>query len=71
MQTVSELDAKHTDANILLVAHSGTMAALRANFLQIDFGEHNISEAYPHDYVGLFTLKHGVVQSFNEYVKPA
>lgn len=67
VRTVAELDAKHTDANILLVAHSGTMAALRASFLQTDFGEHNISEAYPHDYVGVFTMEQGKVASFDEF----
>lgn len=66
LQTVNDLDDKHTDDNLLLVAHSGVMAALRASFLNTDFGEHNISEAYPHDYVGVFTFKQGKVASFDE-----
>jgi broad specificity phosphatase PhoE len=66
LKTVNDIDAHHTDKNILLVAHSGVMAALRASFLNTDFGEHNISEAYPHDYVGVFTLENNKVASFEE-----
>ncbi len=65
--TVNELDAAHTDAVLLLICHSGVMAALRAGHIGQDFGEHNISEAYPHDYVGLFTVADGAVASFEEY----
>jgi len=67
LKTVTDIDAQHTDENILLVAHSGVMAALRASFLNTDFGEHNISEAYAHDYVGMFTLIDGKVTSFKEF----
>lgn len=66
LQTVNELDGLHTDENLLLVAHSGVMAALRASFIGQDFGAHNISEAYPHDYIGVFTLGQGKVASFDE-----
>jgi broad specificity phosphatase PhoE len=66
LQTVNNLDNTHNNENIVLVAHSGVMAALRASFLDTDFGEHNISEAYPHDYVGVFTLDQGKVTSFDE-----
>jgi hypothetical protein len=51
----------------VLVCHSGVMAALRASHIGQDFGEHNISEAYPHDYVGVFTFADGAVASFNEF----
>lgn len=67
-QTIGELDDAHTDASILLVCHSGVMAALRASHIGQDFGEHNISEAYPHDYVGVFTFEGGIVTSFEEYL---
>lgn len=67
LQTVNELDAQFTDSKLLLVAHSGVMAALRASHIGQDFGEHNISEAYPHDYVGVFTLEDGKVASFEEF----
>ncbi len=63
-QTVDELNRLHTDAVIVLVCHSGAMAALRAGHIGQDFGEHNISEAYPHDYVGKFTFGNGAVTSF-------
>jgi broad specificity phosphatase PhoE len=66
-QTIDELNRQHTDAVIVLVCHSGVMAALRASHIGQDFGEHNISEAYPHDYVGTFTFIDGVVTSFKEF----
>lgn len=65
-QTVGELDKQHQNASILLVCHSGVMAALRASHIGQDFGEHNISEAYPHDYVGKFTYQDNAVTSFEE-----
>lgn len=64
---IDELNKKHKHANIVLVCHSGVIAALRAGHIGQDFGEHNISEAYPHDYVGIFTFKNGIVISFEEY----
>lgn len=66
-QTIDELDKQHKDAVIVLVCHSGVMAALRASHIGQDFGQHNISEAYPHDYVGKFTFASGVVTSFEEF----
>lgn len=65
-QTVDELNKKHKDTVVVLVCHSGVMAALRASHIGQDFGEHNISEAYPHDYIGKFTFADGVVASFEE-----
>lgn len=67
-ETISQLDNSHTDANILLVCHSGVMAALKASHIGQDFGEHNISEAYPHEFVGKFTFTNGAVTSFEEFV---
>jgi broad specificity phosphatase PhoE len=66
-KTIDELNKIHTDKTIVLVCHSGVMAALKASHIGQDFGEHNISEAYPHDYVGVFTLADGVVNSFKEF----
>lgn len=66
-QTVEELNRQHADKSVLLVCHSGVMAALKASHIGQDFGEHNISEAYPHDYVGVFTYANGAVQSFEEF----
>jgi broad specificity phosphatase PhoE len=66
-KTIEDLNTKHANANIVLVCHSGVMAALRASHIGQDFGEHNISEAYPHDYVGVFTFADGAVASFNEF----
>lgn len=66
-KTLNELNDTHTDATILLVCHSGVMAAIRASHIGQDFGEHNISEAYSHDYVGVFTLANGEVATFEEF----
>ena len=63
---VAAIDAAHNDASLLLVCHSGDMAALRAGHIGQDFGEHNISEAYPHDYVGKFNFADGAVTAFDE-----
>lgn len=67
-QTIDELNRKHQNASIVLVCHSGVMAALRAHHIGQDFGEHNISEAYPHDYVGVFTFADNAVLSFEEFL---
>jgi broad specificity phosphatase PhoE len=67
-RTINTLDSEYTDKNILLVCHSGVMAAIKASHIGQDFGEHNISEAYAHDYVGVFTLANGEVASFEEFV---
>jgi broad specificity phosphatase PhoE len=66
-RTLDELNKRHKDAAIVLVCHSGVMAALRASHIGQDFGEHNISEAYPHDYVAKFTFADGIVTGFEEF----
>jgi broad specificity phosphatase PhoE len=65
--TLQELDTRHKDAHILLVCHSGVMAAIRASHIGQDFGAHNISEAYAHDYVAVFTMNGDSVASFEEF----
>lgn len=64
---LQEIDERHEDATIALVCHSGVMAALRASHIGQDFGEHNISEGYAHDYVGKFAFVNGVVADFEEF----
>lgn len=66
-QTIAEIDAQHQDATLLIVAHSGVMAALNAGHQGIDFGQHNISEAYPHEFIGKFTYGNGEITSFQEF----
>jgi broad specificity phosphatase PhoE len=66
-QTIEDLNNQYEDAVLALICHSGVMAALRASHIGQDFGEHNISEAYPHDYVGKFTFADGVVTGFEEF----
>ena len=67
-QAINQLNEAHTNATIILVCHSGVMAALRASHIGQDFGEHNISEAYPHEFVGKFTFENNAVTSFEEFV---
>lgn len=64
LQAVNDLNSKYANANIAIVAHSGVMAALNASYLGRDFGEHNISEAYLHDFVGVFTVANNKIASF-------
>jgi probable phosphoglycerate mutase len=66
LATINELNDTHTNATIVIVAHSGVMAALRSLFIGQDFGAHNISEAYPHEYVGKFTVADNMIASFDE-----
>lgn len=67
-QTISKLNSTHIDATIVLVCHSGVIAAVRASHIGQDFGAHNISEGYAHDYVGVFTFADGEVVSFEEFL---
>lgn len=67
LAAVHDIDCRHTDATIAIVAHSGVMAALNARYLGHDFGQHNISEAYPHDYVGIMAMANGNVASFEKF----
>ncbi len=66
--TIGELNKVNSGKTILLVCHSGVIAALKASHIGQDFGEHNISEAYPHNYVGVFTFEDGEVASFKEFL---
>ncbi len=67
-EPIDRLNRAHTNANIVLVCHSGVMAALKASHIGQDFAEHNISEAYPHDYVAKFTFDNGTVTAFTEFL---
>lgn len=64
LKAFDELNEQYDGATILIVAHSGVIAALDASFRGVDLGGHNISEAYDHDFVGRFTLQNGKVASF-------
>lgn len=65
---INEINDAHTDKTFLIVAHSGVMAALNASKQGIDFGEHNISEAYAHDYVARFTVAAGDIATFDAVI---
>lgn len=67
LRDVADIDERHSGATILIVAHSGVMAALNAAYQNIDFGGHNISEAYAHDYIGEFTHQKGKITTFKEF----
>lgn len=66
LAAVSGINGVYDHTSILIVAHSGTMAALSASFSGVDLGHHNISEAYSHDYVAQFTIEDGKIVSFDE-----
>ncbi len=66
IHTIFAINDAYQDANILLVAHSGVMAALHAHFHNIDFGEHNISEAYEHDCVLHFTIENSQIATIEK-----
>jgi len=68
LKDIANIDAQHIDATILIVAHSGVMAALNADYQNTDFGAHNISEAYAHEYVGEFSIADDKVMSFQEFI---
>lgn len=65
LASFAELDSHHGNDNILVVCHSGIMAALMAHYRGEDFGRHNISEAYPHDYIGVLKMDNATMRSFD------
>jgi broad specificity phosphatase PhoE len=65
-QTINALNNRHSNSTILLVSHSGIIAALKSSYIGQDFGEHNISEPYPFDFIGLFTFGDNEVTSFGK-----
>ena len=68
LDTLNTLNEKYDGAVVLIVAHPGVMAALNASFTGGDFGEHNVRDEYPHDFVAQFTMQDGEVVSFGEVV---
>lgn len=66
IKAVVDIDSQYTDSTILIVAHSGVMAALDASYRDKDFGAHNISEAFEHDFVAEFTVSEGRIASFGD-----
>jgi broad specificity phosphatase PhoE len=66
IDTVNKLNGLYTNKNLLLVTHSGTMAAVHTSKTGQDFGQHNISVPYEHDFVARFTVKNGKIASFDE-----
>jgi 2,3-bisphosphoglycerate-dependent phosphoglycerate mutase len=68
LKTVIELSEAQGDKNILLATHDGVIKAIRTSFTGEDLGTHNMSQGYPHDFVGKFTIKDGRVASFEEVV---
>ncbi|MBP9853074.1 MAG: 2,3-bisphosphoglycerate-dependent phosphoglycerate mutase [Patescibacteria group bacterium] len=67
IQTITEISGTYEDATILLVAHSGVMAALYSHVHDTDFGQHNISEAYDHDCIITFTFDGNDIASLHKY----
>lgn len=65
LTVINEINEAHDHAFLLIVAHSGTMAAINASFTGQDMGHHNISEAYDHDFVAQFTIEDKKIASFD------
>jgi broad specificity phosphatase PhoE len=66
LETVNMLSERFAGKHVLIVAHSGVMAALHASLTGQDFGKHNITDDYPHDFVARFRVQNGRVASFEE-----
>jgi broad specificity phosphatase PhoE len=66
LETINMLSERFAGKSVLIVAHSGVMAALHASLTGQDFGKHNITDDYPHDFVARFTVQDGRVTIFEE-----
>lgn len=61
---IFDINESNDDKRILLVAHSGTMAAVSAYYRGVDFGGVNISESFEHDAVVELTVDDGKIATF-------
>lgn len=64
--TVNEINSTHSDSSILLVAHSGVIAALDPDGAQKGFDGHNFTEMYAHDGIWKFSLRNGLIDNFTD-----
>jgi len=62
---ITLLASNDPDQSTLLVAHDGTIKALRASFMQQNIGIVDLS-SNPYDFVGKFTVDSGKIVSFDE-----
>jgi broad specificity phosphatase PhoE len=66
IECINKIDAQNPHKTILIVAHDGTINAIRANFSGESMGEAD-SVHNPYDIVAKFTLSHGKVASFETF----
>jgi probable phosphoglycerate mutase len=62
---VQKLAAENPDKTILLVAHHGTITAIRSNNTGVDMGTADAEEK-AHDFAAKFTMDNGSITSFTE-----
>jgi broad specificity phosphatase PhoE len=62
---INQIDQRNTDKNILIVAHDGTINAIRASFSGESMGEADLVHN-PYDVVAKFAISNGKVSSFTE-----
>jgi probable phosphoglycerate mutase len=70
LDTINMLSERFSGKTVLIVAHSGVMAALHASLTGEDFGKHNITDDYAHDFVARFSAQNGRVIVFEELSAP-
>lgn len=66
MACIAKLSLESPDKTILLVAHDGTINAVKATFSGQDIGIVDAQSANGHDFVAKFTVADGTVTSFAE-----
>jgi broad specificity phosphatase PhoE len=65
LRCISVISKENPDKAILLVAHDGTINALRAAFTGEDIGTADLTRN-PHDFVATFHFEDHKIVSFNE-----
>jgi broad specificity phosphatase PhoE len=66
LETLGELNNKHTNQAVMIVAHEGVIAAFHCTHTGQDLGNHHISQGYPHDFLATFSIDAGNVGAFKK-----
>lgn len=65
---IQQLGLDSPDKTILIVAHDGTINAIRASFTGEDMGAADLTRN-AHDFVGKFTFEDGIIANFEEVIR--
>lgn len=68
LDCINEIGLKYTGKTVLIVAHDGTINAIKASFNQNEMGLEDATHN-AHDFVGRFEWDEGRIKSFDEFVK--